>query len=81
MTKIEAQIPDYLMRQARAVAERENLPLDHIIALALSAQLAVWRGADDINTRARRANLADFDRILARVPEVSAVPGDELPPS
>lgn len=34
MTKIEANIPDYLARQARAVAERERIPLDQIIALA-----------------------------------------------
>ena len=65
MTKIEAPIPDYLARQARAIAEREQIPIDQIIALALSAHLNLWRGADDMQTRARRANLEDFDRILS----------------
>jgi hypothetical protein len=69
MTKIEAQIPDYLAKQALAAAERENVPIDQIVALALSAQLAVWRGADDIQTRARRANLTRFDRVMAKVPD------------
>jgi hypothetical protein len=31
-------------------------------------------------TRAARGNLADFDRILANVPDVPPMPGDELPP-
>jgi hypothetical protein len=79
MTKIEANVPDYLAKQAFAVAEREKVPVDQIIALALSAQLAAWKGSDDMATRAKRANLADFDRIMAKVPDVPAMPGDELP--
>lgn len=80
MTKIEATVPDYLARQARAAAEREQVPIDQIVALALSAQLAAWRGSDDMETRAKRANLAAFDRIMSKVPDVPPMPGDELPP-
>ena len=79
MTRIEAQIPDYLARQAQAVAEREKLSLDQIVALALSSQLCAWRGADEIDARARRANLAEFDRIMAKVANAAPMPGDELP--
>ena len=79
MTKIEANVPDYLAKQAFAVAEREKVPVDHIIALALSAQLAAWKGSDDMATRAKRANFAKFDRVMSQVPDVPATPGDELP--
>ena len=79
MTKIEANVPDYLAKQAFATAEREKVPVDQIIALALSAQLAAWKGSDDMATRAKRANMADFDRIMAKVPDVPPLPGDELP--
>ena len=79
MTKIEANVPDYLAKQAFAAAERERVPVDQIVALALSAQLAAWKGSDDMATRAKRANLADFDRLMARVPDVPPLPGDELP--
>ena len=79
MTKIEANVPDYLAKQAFAAAEREKVPVDQIVALALSAQLAAWKGSDDMATRAKRANLADFDRIMAKVPDVPPLPGDELP--
>ena len=79
MTKIEANVPDYLAKQAFAVAERENVPVDQIVALALSAQLAAWKGSDDMATRAKRADLAAFDRIMSEVPDVPPIPGDELP--
>jgi hypothetical protein len=79
MTKIEANVPDYLAKQAFAVAEREKVPVDEIVALALSAQLAAWKGSDDMVTRAKRADRTAFDRIMAQVPDVPPMPGDELP--
>ena len=79
MTKIEATVPDYLAKQAFAVAEREKVPIDQIVALALSAQLASWKGSEDMATRAKRANLADFDRIMAQVPDVEPPDYDRLP--
>jgi hypothetical protein len=60
-----------------AAAEREKVSMDQIVALALSAQLAAWKGSDDMATRAKRANPAKFDEIMARVPDVPPMPGDE----
>ena len=80
MTKIEANVPDYLARQALAAAERERVPIDQIVALALSAQIAAWKGSDDMETRAKRANLEAFDHILAKVPNAPPIPGDDLSP-
>ena len=80
MTKIEVNVPDYLARQALAAAERERVPIDQIVALALSAQVAAWKGSDDMEARAKRANLEAFDRVMAKVPDTPPLPGDELPP-
>ncbi|HXP63741.1 MAG TPA: hypothetical protein VN829_24760 [Dongiaceae bacterium] len=73
-------MPDYLARQALAAAERERVPIDQIVALALSAQVAAWKGSDDMETRAKRAKLEAFDRVMAKVPDAPPRPGDELPP-
>ncbi len=80
MTTLQAQVPDYLARLAREAAEKENVSIDQIVALALAAQVSAWRVRDDMETRAARANLAEFDRILAAVPDRPLRPGDELPP-
>jgi hypothetical protein len=79
MTTIEAKVPDYLARLTAEVAEREKVSVDQIVALALSAQVESWRIRDDLDTRARRANRADFDALLDKVPDAPPMPGDELP--
>lgn len=79
MKTIQAQIPDFLAKLANEVAEREKVSLDQIVALALASQLSVWKARDDMETRARRGSLAAFDRIMAKVPDVPPMPGDELP--
>ena len=53
--------------------------MDHIVALALSAQVEAWRIHDDMETRARRANPRHLETLLERVPDVPPLPGDELP--
>ena len=65
-------------RLTAEVAEREKVSMDQIVALALSAQVESWRIRDDMETRARRANPADFDALLDKVPDVPPIPGDEL---
>ena len=78
MKTIQAQVPDYLAALAAEAAARERTTLDQIVSLALSAQLSAWKVRDDMETRARRGNLEDLDKILARVPNVPPLPGDEL---
>ncbi len=80
MTTIEAKVPDYLARLAHEAAEKEHVSVDQIVALALASQVSAWRVRDDMATRAARGNVADFDHILAKVPDVPPLPGDELPP-
>jgi hypothetical protein len=78
MTTIQAKVPDYLAKLAAETAEKENTTLDQIIALALSAQLAAWQAREDMATRARRGRSEDLRDILATVPDVPPLPGDEL---
>jgi hypothetical protein len=78
MTTIHANAPDYLAKLAEEAAQKENVTVDQIVALALSAQVSAWNVRDDIETRAKRGNPADLDRILAKVPNRPPLPGDEL---
>lgn len=78
MTTIQAKIPDYLARLAAEAATKEQTSLDQIVALALSAQLGAWRVREDIGVRARRGRPEDLRDVLAQVPDVPPLPGDEL---
>lgn len=77
MTTIQAKVPDYLAQLAVEAAEKEKTTLDQIIALALSAQLSAWKVRDDLETRARRGRPEDLRDVLAEVPDVPPLPGDE----
>ena len=77
MTTIQANVPDYLARLATEAAAKEQTSLDNIVAVALAAHVGAWQVRDDIETRAQRGNLETFDRILARVPDVPPLEGDE----
>ena len=77
MTTIQANVPDYLARLATEAAAKEQTSLDNIVAVALAAHIGAWQVRDDIAIRAKRGNLETFDRILARVPDVPPLPGDE----
>ena len=74
---IQTDMPDFLIRQAADVAQREGTSVDSIIAIALSSQVSVWQVRDSVEKRASRGNLSDLDVILAAVPDVPPVTGDE----
>jgi hypothetical protein len=77
MTTIQANLPDFLVRQLIDVAEREKTSVDSIIAIALSSQVTAWQVRDTVQQRAQRGRLSDLDEILAAVPDVPPVAGDE----
>ena len=77
MKTIQAQVPDYLAALAADAAARERISLDQVVALALSAQLTAWKVREDIESRAQRGRPEDLRDILAQVPDVPPLPGDE----
>jgi len=48
-----------------------------MVALALQAQVTAWEVADTLEACAKRGRLEDLDEVLAMVPDVPPVPGDE----
>jgi hypothetical protein len=78
MTTIHANIPDYLAKLAEEAARKENVTVDQIVALALSAQVSAWNVREDIESRAERGSAGNLKRILSKVPNRPPLPGDEL---
>ena len=80
MTTLNAQIPNSLMKQMVGLAEQERTTVDQLVAIALADQVSAWRASESIASRAKRADDAAVDRVMAKVPRVAPMPGDELPP-
>lgn len=79
MTTIEAQVPEPVLEQARALAEREGIPLEQIISLAVTQSVGVWSHESYVAHRAKHASREAFELALAEVPDVPPMPGDEWP--
>ncbi len=79
MTTIEGQIPEPVLEQARALAEREGNPLEQIVSLAVTQSVGVWSNQSYVAHRAARASREAFEVALQEVPNAPAVPGDEWP--
>lgn len=79
MTTLHADIPDSLLKQVKALAQQEQTTVDQLVAIALTAQVSAWKATESIAARARRADYEAFDRVMAKVPDVPPMPGDELP--
>ena len=68
-----------LKAEAEKVAAEEGTTLNQFINVAVAEKLAALRTARYFQERAARADLAVFDRLLARAGEESPRAGDELP--
>ena len=78
MKTIQAQVPDILAEEVEELAAKQNASVDQIVSLALAAQVSAWRTRESIASRANRVDWKKVDDILARVPDVSPQPGDEI---
>lgn len=79
MKTIEAQIPEPVLKQAQELAERENVPLEQIISLAVAQSVGVWSNESYAALRAKRGSREKFLDALKEVPDVEPAENDSLP--
>ena len=78
MTTISTKIPDTLFRQAKSIAEREDMTLDQFIAVALASQISSWETGKSFTERAKRGDWEKSREILAKVPDTEPEDYDKL---
>ena len=74
---LQLDIPDPLMEQAKKLAAQQKISVEQFVASALTQQITA-ANRPSVAERARRVNWDKVDKILARVPDVPPLPGDEL---
>jgi len=79
MSTLSLRLPESLHRKIRELAERDDISINQFIAMAVAEKTVALLTVDYLEDRGRRGNAALFDRVLARVPDVPPMPGDELP--
>lgn len=79
MATLSVRLPDSLHKQLKALAKREGVSVNQLIANAVSAKVAALMTEDDLEARATRGSRARFMAALEQVPDVAPLPGDERP--
>ena len=79
MSSISLRLPESLHRQARELAEREDISINQLIATALAEKMSALMTGEYLAARAARGSRKKFDRVLKKVTKIGHAPvsGDE----
>jgi hypothetical protein len=76
--KLNTQIPDALYQQLETLANRENISVEQLITIALSAQISAWMTKDYIEDKAKKGNWDKFKQVLNKVSDNEPEDYDKL---
>jgi uncharacterized protein (DUF1778 family) len=78
MTTLSLRVPDSLHRAIKELASQDGYSMNQFLITAAAEKLSALETLDYLRVRAKRANLDNFDKLLARVPDTEPDKGDEL---
>lgn len=80
MSSISLRLPESLHKQARELAEREDISINQLIATALAEKMAALMTGEYLGERTARGSGKKLERVLKKVRERRQPPvsGDEL---
>ena len=79
MTTLSIRVPDSLHRAIKELATKDGYSMNQFLITAAAEKLSALETVNYLRHRAERANLKEFDRLLAMVPDSEPEPGDEMP--
>ncbi|MCC5638941.1 ribbon-helix-helix domain-containing protein [Nostoc sp. CHAB 5844] len=78
MTNLSVQLPESLYKQIEALAAKENISIEQLVAIALSAQVSAWLTKDYLEEKAKHGSWKKFQQVLTKVPDVEPEEYDKL---
>jgi hypothetical protein len=78
MSLYSLELPKELLEEIQQMAQAKQLSLEEWFLSAIAQRLAVEKAQQRFQHYARKADLARFDQVMARVPDIAPLPGDEL---
>jgi hypothetical protein len=79
MSIVQVQIPDSLHQSLSDLASRDGISIDQFISTAIAEKLSALMTEDYLKDRARKGDLAKYEAILAKVPDVEPEEYDRIP--
>jgi hypothetical protein len=72
------EVPDSLLKQAKEMAEKEDVTVEQLINSALAEKMAAWRTVEYLKERAARGDREKFERAMSKVADVEPEAFDSL---
>lgn len=79
MNTLSLGLPESLHDSVGGLARQEGISINQFITTAVAEKVSALKTLEYLQDRAIRGTREAFDRALAKVPDVEALPGDELP--
>jgi hypothetical protein len=79
MSSLSLRLPESIHQKLRELARRDKVSINQFIATAVAEKAAALLTVEYLDARGGKADLKLVDRVLARVPDLPPVAGDELP--
>lgn len=79
MSAISLSLPESLLKQATALAQKENVSINQLITLALAEKLSALMTEEYLEERARRGSREKFEQAMQKVAKVEPEEYDRLP--
>jgi uncharacterized protein (DUF1778 family) len=78
MSTLSLRIPNSLHEQIRQLAKREGISINQFVASAAAEKMSALLTEEYIQTRAKRASLKKFQKVLKKVPRVEPEEYDRI---
>jgi hypothetical protein len=79
MSTLSLRLPESIHQKLGELAEREGISINQLINSAVAEKLAALLTEQYLAERAARADRSKFEAVLAKIPDVPPLAGDELP--
>ena len=80
MSNSTVKLSSGLERLAKAQARRDGVSVQELVEAAVVEKIAMARAVRDMNKTRRKVSGRRLLELLDKAPDVSPIPGDELPP-
>ncbi|MBN3874834.1 hypothetical protein [Nostoc sp. JL33] len=78
MTNLNVQLAESLYKQIEVLAARENISIEQLATIALSAQVSAWMTKGYLEEKAKSGSWEKFQQVLNKVPNVEPEEYDKL---
>ena len=78
MSVLTINLPESLAEKLIKMSEKDKVAPEQFVVIAVAEKLATLTTVNYLEGRAKRANLDDFEKILAKVPDIEPAEFDKI---